>query len=433
MRYLRSEGKSRMLITQPHGDAVPGTAADALRGRLVEALRCVTSDLSPAELHSRLVGAACDLVGATDGALAILGGDGGVQHVVAQGAGSELVAGRSDDRTQLIVALDVRGELYATLHVAAPVRCANRAPARDPREGVAGVEAGHEEVLAALTDFAAMASTAIENAQRYDDARRSRDWLSASGEIARALLTDADADALLDVVSRALHAAEADLGSLIVPTEDGRLRVAISVGVGADDWEGQLVEPERSAAGRAMARGERLLLPDIAPVSALDFVNVHRYGPTMLAPLTDAKGVRGAVVLIRLAGRPRFTPRELDLATAFADQLALAFELSDMRDDAEALRTLQDRHRIAQDLHDNVMQRLFAMGVGLHGLVDSPALPAGVADRLRKHVADLDETIDEIRDSVFGLRSGAPSGARPSTRFPRVPADQRQDERPGSE
>lgn len=397
-----------MLISQPHGEVVP---ADSLRPpsdlyhQLFEAHRFLTRDLCLADLHRRLVVAACDLVGARDGALAIRGCDGDVVHVVSYGAGRKLVdpaalgARNVPDEhvpdlkpAQWIVAIDVGGVCYATLHVAAQ-----------------GSDTGAVD-LALVQQFAAAAGVAVDNARRHDEARRSRNWLNASGEIARALLADADGDTLVDVVSRALHAAEADLGSLVLPTEDGPLRVAISVGIGADEWQARIFEPAHSAVGRAIARGQSLLVPDLMPLAADDFQNVHRYGPTMLAPLIDAKGIRGAVVLIRLAGRAGFTPHELDLATTFADQVALALELNDMRADTEALRTLRERHRIAQDLHDNVIQRLFATGVGLQGVAAGQQLPAAAVEKLRRHIADLDETIDEIRDTVFGLRNGAPAG-----------------------
>lgn len=412
-----------MLITHPHGEVVPGDplrAPSDLYHRPLAAYHFLSRDLALPDVHRRLVAAACDLVGARDGALAIRGCDGDIVYVVSYGCGRELVDLRqpacSADRTpaehgpQWIVPIEVGDVCYATLHVAAP-----------DRGGVAGTDASEDVTL--LREFAAAAGTAIDNARRHDDARRSSDWLNASGEIARALLADADADALLDVVSRALQVAEADLGSLILPTEDGRMHVAISAGVGAQQWHGKTFDARRSAVGRAFLRGQDLLVPDLVPLAAHGYDNVHRYGPTMLAPLIDARGVRGAVVLIRLAGRARFTPHELELATTFADQVALALELNDMRADAEALRTLRERHRIAQDLHDNVIQRLFATGVGLEGIAAGSQLPAAAVGKLRRHIADLDETIDEIRNTVFGLRTGAPADVpREPTRFPRLPA-----------
>jgi signal transduction histidine kinase len=152
------------------------------------------------------------------------------------------------------------------------------------------------------------------------------------------------------------------------------------------------------------------------------FDNVHNFGPAIMAPLVDANGVRGAVLLMRTADRLPFTSRDLDQATTFATQVALALEFNDARAHAEELRALEVRHSIAQNLHDNVMQRLFATGVGLQQLAESP-LPPEVAARLQQSVDDLDETIDAIRTQVFGLREDeadppATGSAETSQRLP---------------
>ena len=94
--------------------------------------------------------------------------------------------------------------------------------------------------------------------------------------------------------------------------------------------------------------------------------------------------------------------------------------MADARDDAEWMRVLEVRHGLAQDLHDNVIQRLFAIGMGLQGLADQP-MPAPVAERLGRHISDLDDTIDEIRERVFGLREDSAAGwQRVTARFPHV-------------
>jgi signal transduction histidine kinase len=124
------------------------------------------------------------------------------------------------------------------------------------------------------------------------------------------------------------------------------------------------------------------------------------------------------LLLVRRRGRVPFTTDDVQQASSFADQVALALELNDARADAAWLRVLEERHRIAQDLHDNVMQRLFAIGVGLQALADQ--LAAEPEARLRRHVADLDETIEEIRARVFGLQKG--DGGRDRRRRPGMPS-----------
>ena len=142
----------------------------------------------------------------------------------------------------------------------------------------------------------------------------------------------------------------------------------------------------------------------------------------MLAPLVDVQGVRGAVLLIRQRGRLPFLAEDVLRLSTFAAQVALAFELNDARGDAEWLRVVEDRHRIAQDLHDNVMQRLFATGVGLDALAGQAGLDPVVEAKLRDYVTDLDETIEQIRARVFGLRAAdVPELRHQRGRYPHVP------------
>lgn len=395
-------------------------APKRLRG-LLDAHRTITSDLPLVDMLERIVRAACELVGSRYGALGVIGADDTLEQFVHYGMDAETVArtGALLTGTGLLdtliadpemtgcldVAIRVRDEVYGDLYLSVPESGA--------------FSADDEELVTAL---AATAGTAIANARLYEDARRSRDWLHASGEITRALLADADADMLLEVVSRALHVAEADYGALVLPVANGRLlQVAVAVGVGTDRFDGHVFDPENSAMAKAMTTGEGLVLNDMTALTAEGFDNAENYGPIMLAPLVDAKGVRGAVLLLRTANHRPFSSRDLDLATTFADQVALALEMDDARNDAEWLRVLEVRHRIDEDLHDNVIQRLFATGVGLQGLAKA-ALPTALADRLGRHISDLDDTINEIRDRVFGLREGAADGAqRIRGRFPHVP------------
>ena len=384
---------------------------------LFEAHRLITADLSLPTMLDRIVRAACDLVGARYAAIGVLAPDGSIEHFVHNGFDAETVAGirslahagdfRPDAaalRSFLAVPVRVRGAAFGELYVADPA--ADRFDRAD------------EDLVAA---FAASAGTAIENARLVDDSRRNREWLTASAAVARALLADADEKALLEVVSQALDIAEADYASLILPSEGGRLKVTIARGVGADDFLGRVFGPSASPLGRAIMAGRACATAEFADWANAGFANEHRYGPAMLAPLVDVHGVRGAVLLIRQVGRLPFLPEDVLRATTFAAQVALALELNEARGDAEWLRVVEDRHRIAQDLHDNVMQRLFATGVGLQALAGADGLDPAVAERLRGYVTDLDQTIEQIRARVFGLRSAdTPAMRHQRGRYPHV-------------
>jgi GAF domain-containing protein len=386
-------------------------AATRVRG-LFEAHRLITADLPLPEVLDRLVRAARDLVGAEHAAIGVLAPDGSIEQFVHTGLAPEVVARIAHGtppqhpalRSFLAVPISVRGAAFGELYLADP------APER--------FDGDAEDLVTAL---AASAGTAIEHARLADDSRRSRDWLTASGELARALLADADEGVLLDVVSQALDVADADYASLILPTDGGRLKVTIARGVGADEFLGRTFDPAVSPLGRAIVAGRTCATGAFADWTNPGFPDRYGYGPAMLAPLVDAQGVRGAVLLVRRAGRPPFLPEDVLRASTFAAQVALALELNDARGDAEWLQVVEDRHRIAQDLHDNVMQRLFATGVGLEALADRDDLDPAVADRLRGYVTDLDQTIEQIRARVFGLRAAElPPVRHQRGRYPRV-------------
>jgi signal transduction histidine kinase len=124
---------------------------------------------------------------------------------------------------------------------------------------------------------------------------------------------------------------------------------------------------------------------------------------------TGEAGVRGVVLLARETGRQPFSATETETLQAFAAQAAVAMELAERRLDAQEIAVLQDRDRIARDLHDLAIQRLFATGMTLQStsrFIDHPE----AAERVVRAVDDLDETIKIIRSTIFGLRSRGGTG-----------------------
>jgi signal transduction histidine kinase len=126
-------------------------------------------------------------------------------------------------------------------------------------------------------------------------------------------------------------------------------------------------------------------------------------GPVMACPLAGEAEVRGAIVVGRRAGRSAFSSTDLDMAEAFASHAAVALELADARADQQRLNVLEDRHRIARDLHDHVIQRLFATGLTTQATSAMSGDPR-VSNRLEAIVDDIDETIRQIRSSIFELQ-----------------------------
>jgi signal transduction histidine kinase len=209
--------------------------------------------------------------------------------------------------------------------------------------------------------------------------RRQR-WLEASGQLARELLSGESIQPLHRVSELACEAAEADLVVIARPRHapDDDAPTTITVG------DRSVVAP--SVVARAFSSGTTD--PD---------------APLLLVQLVGSDGPDGAMLLCRHAGRPRFGETDVALATTFASQAALAVEYAEARADRERIAVLADRHRIARDLHDHVIQRLFATGLRLQQLA-SRSGPGPVSERIEMHAGELDDTIAEIRSTIFGLR-----------------------------
>jgi signal transduction histidine kinase len=253
---------------------------------------------------------------------------------------------------------------------------------------------------------------AIENARLYEESRRRESWLQASAEITTSLLSGADPDDVLSVVARrAREMTDADLAAVLLP-EDGPLMVTIADGTAADQIRNVDVPAVSTLAGEAYATGTSQTLTgvpeDDVPAALADELPL---GPLTAVPLGAVQHVRGVLLLAKRAGRMPFSQAELHAVQSFAGQAAIALELAEARADAERLGLLEDRDRIAKDLHDVVIQRLFAVAMTLMSvvrLVDRPE----AATRVQGAVDELDATIRQIRSTIFALQTPAGHGLR---------------------
>ncbi|MFI6931837.1 GAF domain-containing protein [Streptomyces sp. NPDC050287] len=265
-----------------------------------------------------------------------------------------------------------------------------------------------EEDESVLSTLAVAAGVAIDNARLYEESRLRERWLRANAEITHSLMSGSDrADALGLIAQRAREITASALAVVAMPVEDAdSLVVELAIGQGAEDHHGLVLPVEGSLMGRAFCTGAPLDTPDVTrdervAVASPRFTGL---GPAVAVPVGAGDSVRGVVLLVREAGRPVFTHKETEPLQAFAAQAAIAMELAERRRDSEHIAMLQDRDRIARDLHDLAIQRLFATGMTLQSagrFIEHPQ----AADRVSRAVDDLDETIKIIRSTIFGLRS----------------------------
>ena len=273
------------------------------------------------------------------------------------------------------------------------------------------------EVARAL---AAVAGVAIENARLAERAETRRKWGQAATEMATALLSGADPDEVLRAVStRVSSLTNADVAGVLTPSADDPESMTIVAGVGyaAADVEGVRVPLSGTYVGATQAAGVPRLINDIGsmPVvgtrAAVMVELTAGYGPALLVPIGSGAH-RGLLVTLRAAGRERYDAGDLDLLSSFAAQATVVLELARSQQRARRLQVEADRDRIARDLHDHVVQRIFATALSLDRLGRSleDERPETAA-RLSRSVDELHATIARIRTSIFDLHEAEDASA----------------------
>ncbi|MFE6183436.1 GAF domain-containing protein [Streptomyces sp. NPDC056465] len=301
-------------------------------------------------------------------------------------------------RSFLGVPIRVQGKIFGNLYV---------------MEKCAGGTFGDDE-LHMLRVLATEAGIAIGLARTYESARQRGQWIDGSVAVTTALLSGGDADEALAVVAeQARRLADAAAGIVLLPAESGGLEIVAVSGDRPSASLGVIIPPQ-SPVVAALLRGEEVFLDNSATDPRMVTRLADQFGPHMLLPLRSGGRVIGALAIPRVQGGRPFTEAERMLATHFAAQAALALKLAEAQRDRERLVVYEDRDRIARDLHDLVIQRLFATGIMLEGAQRRSPVPA-VQAGIGRAVDELDVTIQEIRTAIFALQQEpeeAPSGLR---------------------
>jgi signal transduction histidine kinase len=362
-----------------HDDTrVISPVAPSLERRLLEASRAVAqlTDL-PAALH-RISEVALGLVDARYAALGVDAPDGSLEQFVR--VGEEPL----DVSALLSAPIRVRGEEFGTIHVG------------EPSSG-----AFTDEDRQLLTALALTAGVAIDNARLLEETRRRQRWAEAGAEVVSSLLTDETGDALGLIAERVVGLADAKLVSVILAGAPGHLVVETSRGELADRIHRLTFRSAGTLSGRALESGQPVMAEtnEMADATPNPWIEL---GPTMAIPLGGSAEPHGVLTVSRARGARLFTPAEVDMAADFAGQASVALALTRARENQERLVLIAERARIARDLHDHVIQRLFAAGLGLRALdtgAGDKALRAGIDTTVRA----LDDSIADIRAAIFAL------------------------------
>ncbi len=269
-------------------------------------------------------------------------------------------------------------------------------------------EFGPEDERSLLV-LATQAGVAIANASLYQKTLQRERWLEAQHEITTDILEGADAGAILtSVAEHARDLAGAEAATILTTTSTrGQLVVAAAVGAYADQVIGQAVPAAKSIAGSVMETGHPLHTDDAASHvrGYQPIIRLGHVGPAIFVPLRVGGRATGTLMVANTKGGSRFDQSTISLVETFAAQASVAIGYGRAQADVRRLELMDERERIAKDLHDGIIQSLFAVGMGLQGT----ALLAGspeTAARIDSAVGELDRVIRDLRNYIFGLRPG---------------------------
>jgi signal transduction histidine kinase len=401
------------------------------RDLLLEAGLALSSERSLPVILQRIVELACKLTHARYGALGVLGPHGGISQFVYTGITAEQRAAIGD--------LPVgKGILGALIQDARPLRL--RDLRTDPRS--AGFPANHPPMRSflgapvmawgrvfgniyltdkrgadefdadderALLGLAAQAGVAVQNAHLYEELEARVQRLDALHAIGTAILRGDDSEAVLALVARqARELLHADVASVAVPSPDReQLIVRTADGAAADELIAGTFPLAGSVSGDAIASGRVVVLVDAAADErvAQPAVRSGLFGPALFIPLAARGEPFGTLLLARRRGGQPFDDGEVRLAEVFAGQAAVVLEQARLQAEVHRLGTLEDRERIARELHDGTIQSLFTIGLGLQGTASLVAEPEAER-RIQAAVEELDRVIRDLRNYIFGLEPG---------------------------
>jgi signal transduction histidine kinase len=257
--------------------------------------------------------------------------------------------------------------------------------------------------------LATQAGVAIANAWLYEQMRLRERWLDGLRDITNDILAGADPDLVLEsIAERARGLAAADAATIVsVSPIPGQLVITAAVGARAGELRGRPMPATGSISGEVIRTGKALAIDDVGADSRADqqIVRLGRHGPAFFVPLRVRGGATGSLMVANLKGRRGFDDQTIRLIETFADQCSVAIEYGRAEGDRRRMGLMEERERIAKELHDGIIQSLFAVGMGLQGT----ALLAGepdIAGRIENAAGELDRVILDLRNYIFGLRPG---------------------------
>ena len=410
---------------------------------LMVAVISIAEDLSLQSVLERVVRSGCELVGARYGALGVIDEDQRLSHFITVGIDDEQVRLIGDLPTgHGVLGQLIRDPKPLRLHDLHQHPVSVGFPENHPsmrtflgvpirvRDAVFGnlylteKEYGQdftvedEELAMAL---AAAAGVAIQNARLYETSRRRQRWLEAGMTLSEELISDGARapDEDLDLVAeRALEASESVLAIMADRTHTDR-----------DQGEEPFLSARSSVGDLALPQGARVpSLPVLEkaeeegrpivirqPSTLFDEGTAEKLGDVLAIPLGHGSQPGPILLLARRPDTGPYTQAEVDSAAVFGSHVGLALGLNRARRRREETLIGIDRDRIAHDLHELVIRRLFAVGMSIQGLRGFSS-GSGSEAKIAVITNELDESIRELRSTIYSLEEGSRPSEQPFSR-----------------
>ncbi|TXL57505.1 sensor histidine kinase [Aeromicrobium terrae] len=384
----------------------------------------LTSNLDLPTVLRRIVEIGLELVGARYGAMGVIGDERRLEQFIHVGMEEEIVAqidhlpegkgllGALIDDPQpvrlAVISSDARSSGFPAHHppmesfIGVPIRVRDKVFGNlyltDSKNGEFSVD--DEELAQAL---AATAGIAIENARLFEDAEYRARWSTALVDVSRRLITADETDELDTLIEQLRELAQADLVSVsLVSADREHMVVERATGLGADTLTGMSFAIAASSAAEAIRSGEPSIVTDVSAYEADGFEEHSLLGNAMVIPFSAGETLSGVVGVARKRDSMPFAARDLDMGVSFAGHVSVALDRYEARLTRRRVALLEDRSRIARDLHDHVIQRLFATGLNLQAT--AAAADEATATKIMDQIQELDGAIAQIRQSIFAMR-----------------------------
>lgn len=399
---------------------------------LITANNAVASDLDLPTVLARIAEVARDLIGARYAALGVISPDGHLEQFIHVGMDEEIVAriGHLPEGKGLLGALIQEPQPISLRRISDDQRSSGFPANHPPMDSFLGVpirvrdevygnlyltdhesgefSADDQELAGAL---AAAAGIAIANARLFEESTYRERLSSAFNATTRHMLAD-DEDGAIDLMTKSVRdMADADLVCVALASADHeQIVIDRALGIGAKKLLHSTYPIAEGAIRELLDLRELRTVNDISACPPHGLLRESKMGEAILIPFDVNSGKEGVLLVARKPGRTAFLERDQEMATAFANQITLAVERAGSRSHHHKMELLEDRSRIARDLHDHVIQRLFAAGLSLQA-VASGLGPGDASRRITEQIKDIDDTIGQIRESIFALKSTTTGGA----------------------